>query len=366
MIEKTANKQFSDVSVKIGDRESVDNQNYEQSIFSKTDDKAYSIDCDGEIDATKQGQIGDCYLLSAVNAIEKNRPGFLKDVIKDNGDTIDVTFKGVKDKDGNFATYSINKADLELLDSENMMYPIYDEDGYMRTAIGLDGEYSKGDDDMLALEVAYEALRNDIGGGLVEDKYGNKEELPEDVSGNVLTGGQINEAYTHITGEGASWNFVNSVAGEEKLNNPQERQSIIGFSTPDHAQGDKAYVEIEGIKLPMQHAYTVTKMDDNSVSFVNPHDSSKELTLSMESFKKVAQRFTYRQEGYDKNSTLETSGAKKVDLSDKTQAIKEKIKEAQEELNNENPYNIISEKEEDKGFFGNLISKIVEFFKNLF
>ncbi len=366
MIEKTANKQISDVSVKFGGRESVDNQNFEQSIFSKTNDEAYSIDCDGEIDASKQGRIGDCYLLSAVNAIEKNRPGFLKDVIKDNGETIDVTFKGVKDKDGNFATYSINKADLELLDSENMMYPIYDEDGYMRTAVNLNGEYSVGDDDMLALEVAYEALRNDIDSGLVEDKYGNKEELPDEAVDNALTGGHINEAYTHITGESTSWNFVNSIAGEKMLNNPQERQSIIGFSTPDHTQGDKAYLEIEGIKLPMQHAYTVTKIDNNSVSFVNPHDSSKELTLSMESFKKVVQRFTYRQEGYEKNSTIETGGVKKVDLSDKTEAIKEKIKEAQDEINNENPYNIIPENEEEKGFFGKLISKIVEFFKNLF
>ncbi len=40
----------------------------------------------------KQGDIGDCYFISAINAIAEKDPQFFKDCMKDNGDTVTVRF----------------------------------------------------------------------------------------------------------------------------------------------------------------------------------------------------------------------------------------------------------------------------------
>lgn len=66
-----------------------------RSLFADSTDPLSSI----KPEAVKQGQIGDCYLVSALASVAEQNPQQIKDMIKDNNDgTYTVTFPGAPDE----------------------------------------------------------------------------------------------------------------------------------------------------------------------------------------------------------------------------------------------------------------------------
>lgn len=358
--------------------------NFSSSIFQNTNDAKGEISLNGKIEASYQGKMGDCFLLSAINTIANDDPYFFKDLIKDKGDTVEVTFKGIKDENGNLATYSLNKADLAKLDTEEgeelkYEYEYTNKDGLKVLATpftSIESGYSKGDDDVLALEVAYGALRKDILDGKITDKDGKNIKLIKGEE-DVLYGGRIKEAYGILSGNYSSENNIDTYGAQEMLNDKEGRKSIVGFSI-EKTSNDKENIEIGGLKLSGRHAYSVVNIDDTGVSFINPHDSNKVMKLSLEDFKSVADSITYDEAKYRKNEEfykteykLNSKGAQNVDLKDEVGALENRksdfYKECEErKLKDQEPKEeAVEEKsakaKEETGF----LNSIKKFFKNI-
>ena len=104
----------------------------------------------GEIDEDVfQGGTGDCWLLSAILALNATEAGkqVLHDSMKTNPDgSITVTFNGINTANGAPVQYTITADEIQKHDTD---YNSYDS-------------YSNGDNDMLIMELAVEKLEKDI------------------------------------------------------------------------------------------------------------------------------------------------------------------------------------------------------------
>lgn len=104
----------------------------------------------GQIDeGVYQGGTGDCWLLSAILALNATEEGqqVIRDSLQVNSDgSVAVTFKGIKTADGEPVQYTISADEIKAHDTD------YNSNDM----------YSNGDNDMLVMELAVEKLEKDI------------------------------------------------------------------------------------------------------------------------------------------------------------------------------------------------------------
>lgn len=214
---------------------------------------------DGEIGATKQVK-NDCWLLAGVHALANNSNGrkYIRSAIMDrpNGDAV-VYFKGVN------TVITVPKIAL--------------------AAAKLSPDYVKGDDDMLAIEVAVEYFKK----MLITKKQALRNEGPNIIngkhySGNVndpLAGGFSSDMMYLLTGKCAktSYNIKNGCSEQIKnlikqvKDNPDKYAATCNFKKAKNG-------------LYIHHAYAIKNVDDHFVTLTNPHNSENEEKVSIEDF----------------------------------------------------------------------------------
>ena len=225
---------------------------------------------DGEIGDTKQHQTGDCWLLSGINALSYTEAG--REIIKNaleyhDGYTI-VHLEGVGD-------YKVTDEDLR----------------YVKAQIIGSHQYSTGDDDMVIFELAIEQALDDIANGEIaldpEAPWWMEgmDELDATTLGSSSTRG----------GWGAELMYIVTGKVGQRYSNPESMRSALRDFDRDNNQ-DKAMTaschdattvqDINGnnVKLYAPHAYAVKKVEGNIVTITNPHDSSIEIQLDMDTF----------------------------------------------------------------------------------
>ena len=249
----------------------VEPKNYEyttnKNVASKKTEAPNSIwktNINGEIEDTEQGKTGDCWLLTNLNCLRDTKWGkqIIKNAIQPDGKGgAIITFKGAKTKAKKF--HITAAAIVQARKS---------------------GIYSKGDDDVIAMELAVERYLK---------IYTNQEHLKpgQAIDGSstgpadfveLLTGKRPNEHYifppqSNKLSEGEkSYNEKRRVL-EEIEKHPEEYAVMVGF------QGDS----IDGVMLG-QHAYqlqkVITKNNKKYVVLVNPHHSSEKIEMEMDKF----------------------------------------------------------------------------------
>lgn len=243
----------------------------------------------GKIDEhVGQGGTGDCWLLTGVLALNSTEVGknIIKSSITANADgSVTVNFKGVG------VSYTISLDEIKKHDTDD----------------NKNDAYSNGDNDMLVLELAVEKLKNDIASGkvkldVIEDSY----EGYNGESGEI-EGGFPQQLLYFLTDEESTTATAKYIRAPQTPNDPAQTfipesyinkifnealengNTAITFGLYDGTHSAKL-TNGKDYKLPLGrggHALAITNLTKDTVTFVNPWDSTKEYTMSWSEFAKL-------------------------------------------------------------------------------
>lgn len=217
------------------------------------------INIDRKIDNTKQVK-NDCWLLAGINALGNTTKGekYLKNTIsKRNYNNTVIYFKGTN------TSVTIPQIALNAAKQSN--------------------KYVKGDDDMLAIELATEYYKK----MLISNKEAMKNKNPNIINGkhtsgnfnDPLAGGFPSDILFLITGKksttyfnknNSNLNYIKILINKIK-ENPDKYAITCNFKEKRNG-------------LYIHHAYTLKKVDDNFVTLINPHNSENEENIPINDF----------------------------------------------------------------------------------
>lgn len=226
------------------------------------------ITLDGEIGSAKQIK-NDCWLLAGLYALGNTSKG--KKYIEDSigctyGNSAYVRFSGLN------TTIFIPQMTLGAAKQSR--------------------NYVKGDDDLLAIEVATEYFKKQ----LIANKEAVKNTNPNIIngkhsSGNIddpLAGGFSSDIMYLITGKKAITFFNKSGLAFKQI----EKTIKDMQKNPDKYAMTCNFKEAKN-GLYIHHAYAIKKVDDKFVTLINPHNAAKEEKISISDFYGNVNSITY-------------------------------------------------------------------------
>ena len=241
-------------------------------------DREFNNNVNGQIEATKQGRSGDCWLLSDINSMSQTEWGkqAISDAVKSDGaGGANVTFKGAAKGEQN--SYNISAEELEDAKAS--------------------GKYSSGDDDMLALELATEKYLTKY-----KDKYDRNHPggVLESMDGfsmeNLLTPNVRTHSYNYVYDS-----FDKPLEAVE--NSPSKYSVNCGFKSNQKAYG-----------MYQNHAYALTGISTDPATgkkyaeVVNPWDSSKKIKIPYNEFKQNLSILNVTEPPGENNQNLSSFG----------------------------------------------------------
>lgn len=233
-----------------------------------------SFEIDKNIENSKQGELGDCYILAGLNNLSYSEKGkqLIADSLQqnDNG-SYTVNFKGSGD--------SFNITEEELANARNS------------------GEYSEGDNTVLLFELAFEKV--------IKNVEKNPEKYPSQITDiinasankqneytdNILNYGNL-ELFTYfLTGEKSEMLKTEDNSSEVKnaLDNFNAENEIININFENDSSNGETIEDTSGntVNLTSAHSWSLKNSDENTLVLVNPWDSTKEITLNKTAAEKV-------------------------------------------------------------------------------
>ncbi len=243
---------------------------------------------DGTIGYTKQHDTGDCWLLSSLNALSYSDMG--KELIKNS----------LEYKDGYTIVHLRGANDYIVTDDAI-------------SATKATSEYSSGDDDMIIFELAVEQFMDDAANGKVNEaflrQFGNStyySSTEEHSSLSVFDGTKINGNYPSdalywLTGKAS--NLTSSVKMimhddgtseiqtmcysdviNEELNKFQQNKNSMALLASLDSPKTVCAVDGGQVYLTGPHAYAIKDVTDETITIINPWDSSKDIVLGRNIF----------------------------------------------------------------------------------
>ncbi len=270
--QKKADSNKNNIQYSVVNKDSIKQQN----IGTKKSNKNNSANgVDGVInEGIKQSNQGGCWLISGVMALNSTPKGkeAIKDAITVNDDgSVTVNFKGVG------AEYTITPDEIKKYDTDN----------------NLEDLYSNGDNDMLVLEIAAEKLRQDINSGKINV---NSNSATINAARNDINAGTANQLMYYLTGvEAEEYNEINSNSMRTILQNAlNDGNTALSFSlrAKDNKETNFSANLTNGEKYSVNigpengHAFAITGLTKDTVTFVNPYDTSKPCTMTWDEFEK--------------------------------------------------------------------------------
>lgn len=252
IIDESGKKQTKKLDEKNNNVKKVQSEIFNK--FSKKSDEYLKskIHIDGKIDNFKQGDTGDCWLLSGIDAVNRvNSNSIKKTISQDKEGNVIVSFKGTRQK------YKVTLQ--EILDSKDRL--------------------SKGDDDVKAIELAAEKYRKN----LILKKQ-NMPFLKKAVKINPdspLDYGTGVESFMLLTGD--SGFYIQGKDRETFLkimqNNPKSYAAVVTFKE------QSLFNEVFN-GLTENHAYSIKSVDDKYITVINPWNNKEETKIKRKDFLK--------------------------------------------------------------------------------
>lgn len=214
----------------------------------------------GKIDKDfKQGNTGDCWLLSPIKALSNSPKGLkiLNDSIKvDKNGNVTVTLKGVN------KSYTFTKEEINR-----------------------NTQLSTGDLDVRAVEMAV-------------DRYFAEERGSDNTRDKIdINSNQEYVAFQILTGKTGYYNGYKIDSKIDKLPNKKKisPEQITRFNDQNHIVCVSAHsknkdaimlkaTDNSNAKLEKNHSYTVSRADSNYVYLINPWNTSKEIPVDIKTF----------------------------------------------------------------------------------
>ena len=267
--EQTNNEKINDNDKKFSD--SISSFAADVSDIAKAVKGMESLNFDGKIGTTFQHKIGNCWLLSGVNAI---------DYTKEGRKIISETLNHIKDKTGSYTLVDLKGYGLIRVDD----FAVADAMDERCTEGHL---YSTGDQDMIVFELAIEAVRKDIVDGNAAIRKNNSYYKYRDswsitaANKSYSQSGFFSEIGYLITGKELECTHDIPTI-ENYLNEFNGKNIAIAVTFKE----DKKTEDIYGdkIKLYVRHLYAIKKVKENSVIITNPTHSEEEIEIDKKTF----------------------------------------------------------------------------------
>ena len=220
---------------------------------------------------TKQGKTADCWLLSTINSINETKKGkdFFKNIFDYNGDeTVVHLYVG---------DYTVTNEELKI--------------GRIRN--------SKGDDDVLLIELAVEKALADYNEGKVTlPQAVITEELGGKGTFSTLNMGSQDAAIYILTGRPAEYLKISKY--EDKIDNyfrlfqtaEKENMSLTASIETDSTSYTNQTTG-QTYFLKGHHAYCIKEVKDGYITLTNPDNSSINIEMDIDSFKEIFSSVTY-------------------------------------------------------------------------
>ncbi|MBQ9149999.1 hypothetical protein IJX73_03615 [bacterium] len=272
------------------EQEQIDdnNDNKYDSIYTKRYENGVPVeetyfenyDINKEIDDYFQGSIGDCWLLAGLDALSNSSYGreVIKNAITINDDnTYSVYFKGI-DETFNISEEELNNARMTK-------------------------KYSSGDDDVLLMEVAFEKafqdmekreLNKSLIERLVDYLFTGQNEIEE----SSLNGGHFEYVTQMLMGKSPKTLDSSKKIGEileQYEQNPNNLSLFVSFfseETGNYTMGD-IYGNVVVLSKDTSHAWSISKVDDNYVTMVNPWNTKEEIVVYKKDFLEKVSTLSY-------------------------------------------------------------------------
>ncbi len=226
---------------------------------------------------TIQGATGDCWIISALYSLASNEKGkeIIKNSIKVNEDnTVTVTFAGIG------VSYTLTENEISRHDTDNFT----------------SDNYSNGDNDVLAAELAVEKLWQDIERGKISLNTDSETLLYTGEGMGISTGGLPSQLVYYLTGVESDEYYNDDVSdlSEKEVYNILEDayksgNKALTFGVYNNTHTAKL---TDGTVFELDlgnggHALAITEIKEDTVTFVNPWDTSIKYEMSYKEFARL-------------------------------------------------------------------------------
>ena len=240
----------------------------------------------GKFSNVKQGAQQDSWLLSGLKSMATTSEGkkAIRNSMKSTEDGVSIRFKGVNKE------YSVTKKEIKQASREYLTS--FNEDGKVK---GYKKNYSSGDGDVLAFEIAFKKYQDDLKNGRIMANKDLPQYANQFSSKGNLSETEISQFYYFLTGN-KPVEIKNDSSDKEqtsKLENVLDNFSknsdnmAAGFTFKDEGKG-VANVKTNlsfNVGFSVDKTYAIKKVSDKFVTFVDPRNTAIEIKMPLFEFK---------------------------------------------------------------------------------
>lgn len=240
----------------------------------------------GKFSNVKQGQQEDSWLLSGLKSFAGTKQGrkLIRDSMKATDDGVKIKLKGINRE------YHVTKSEIKRASREYVT--LFDDNGKVK---GYKKNYSSGDGDVLAFEIALKKYHSDLKNGKIAANSSLPSCANQFSSKDNLSETEVSQFYYFLTGK-APVEIQNNFLKPDENKKPDDFISKFSTNSDNMAASFKfketpeSSVTINTLlnndaKLSTNKTYSIKKITKKYVVFVDPRNTSVSIKIPVEEFK---------------------------------------------------------------------------------
>lgn len=248
--------------------------------------KAISRKLNGKFSNVKQGQQEDSWLLSGLKSLSETKQGkkLIRESMKATDDGVVIKLKGVNRE------YNVTKSEIKRASKEYVT--LFDENGKVK---GYKKNYSSGDGDVLAFEIALKKYQSDLRNGKIAANSSLPKCANQFSSKDNLSETELSQLYYFISGK-APTEIENNLFKADESAKLDEFMTNFSKNSDNMAAGFKfketpeSSVSINTLlnndaKFSTDKTYSIKKITKKHVVFVDPRNTAVSIRIPIEEFK---------------------------------------------------------------------------------